>query len=167
VRARGAASQSHRGRRIGSYVFRIAPETLEVVAVATDFVKPNGLAFSPDESKLYIADTGATHVEGGPQHIRVFDVAANNTLSGDRLFATSDAGLFDGFRLDVDGNVWTSAGDGVHCYTSEGELLGKILTNETVANVEFGGIKRNRLFICATSTLYAVYLNTQGAIRPA
>ena len=114
----------------GSFVFCIAPDTLEVVAVATDFVKPNGLAFSPDESKLYIADTGATHVEGGPQHIRVFDVATDNTLSGDQLFATSDAGLFDGFRVDVEGNVWTSAGDGVHCYTSEGELLGKILTNE-------------------------------------
>lgn len=151
----------------GSFVFRIAPDTLEVVAVATDFVKPNGLAFSPDESKLYIADTGATHVEGGPQHIRVFDVASDNTLSGNQMFATSDAGLFDGFRLDVEGNVWTSAGDGVHCYTPNGELLGKILTNETVANVEFGGIKRNRLFICATNTLYSVYLNTQGAIRPA
>ena len=150
----------------GSYVFRIDPKTLDVVAVSTDFVKPNGLAFSPDESLLYIADTGATHMENGPQHIRVFDVADDNSLNNDRLFATSSVGLFDGFRVDTLGNIWTSAGDGVHCYSPEGELLGKILTDEVVANVEFGGIKRNRLYICATRSLYAVYLNTQGATRP-
>ena len=149
-----------------SYVFRIDPDTGDVVAVATDYVKPNGLAFSPDESLLYIADTGATHVENGPQHIRVMDVAADNTLSNDRLFATCINGLFDGFRIDVDGNIWTSAADGVHCYTPDAELLGKILIDEVVANVEFGGIKRNRLFICATQSLYAVYLNTQAASRP-
>ncbi len=149
-----------------SHVYRIDPDTLDVVAVATDFVKPNGLAFSPDESLLYIADTGATHVEGGPQHIRMFNVVADNTLSGDRMFATSTNGLFDGFRVDIDGNIWTSAGDGVHCYTPQGELIGKILTDETVANVEFGGIKRNRLFICATRSLHAVYLNTQATPRP-
>ncbi len=152
---------------VDSHVYRVDPHTREVVAVATDFVKPNGLAFSPDESLLYIADTGATHVEGGPQHLRVFDVAADNSLTNDRLFATSTEGLFDGFRADVDGNIWTSAGDGVHCYTPEAELIGKILIDETVANVEFGGIKRNRLFICATRSLHAVYLNTQGAARPA
>ncbi len=151
----------------GSNVYRIDPQSGDVVAVATDFVKPNGLAFSPDESLLYIADTGATHVEDGPQHIRVLEVAADNSLRNDRLFATSTNGLFDGFRLDVDGNIWTSAGDGVHCYTPESELIGKILTDETVANVEFGGIKRNRLFICATRRMYAVYLNTQAARRPA
>ena len=151
----------------GSHVYRIDPQSGDVAVVATDFVKPNGLAFSPDESLLYIADTGATHVDGGPQHIRVFDVTADNSLCNDRLFATSTHGLFDGFRVDVDGNIWTSAGDGVHCYTPESELIGKILTDETVANVEFGGIKRNRLFICATRTMHAVYLNTQAARRPA
>ena len=151
----------------GSYVYRIDPQTGAVVAVATDFVKPNGLAFSPDESLLYIADTGATHVDDGPQHIRVFDVKSDNSLHNDRLFATCTHGLFDGFRVDVDGNIWTSAGDGVHCYTPEAELIGKILTDEVVSNVEFGGIKRNRLFICATRSLYAVYLNTQVASRPA
>ena len=101
-----------------SYVFRADPQTGDVVAVATDFVKPNGLAFSPDESLLYIADTGATHVENGPQHIRMFDVAADNSLSNDRLFATCINGLFDGFRVDTDGNIWTSAADGVHCYNA-------------------------------------------------
>jgi gluconolactonase len=145
-----------------SLVYRIDPESGAVSVVADDFVKPNGLAFSPDESRLYIADTGATHVEDGPRHIRVFDVAPDGTLSGGAVFATCEAGLFDGFRVDLHGNIWTSAGDGVHCYTPEGDLIGKILTGEVVANVEFGGIKRNRLFICATTTLRAVYLNTQG-----
>jgi gluconolactonase len=145
-----------------SFVFRIDPNSGDVKAVATDFVKPNGLAFSPDESRLYIADTGATHVENGPRHIRVFDVSADGQLSGGDVFAECGIGLFDGFRVDLDGNIWTSAADGVHCYTPEGDLIGKILTGEVVANVEFGGIKRNRLFICATTSLRAVYLNTQG-----
>lgn len=150
----------------GSYVYRIDPDTGAVSAVITDMVKPNGLAFSPDESLLYVADTGATHVENGPRHIRTFTVSDSGTLSGGEIFATTDVGLFDGFRMDIHGNIWTSAGDGVHCYTPEGDLIGKILTGEVVANVEFGGIKRNRLFICATTTLRAVYLNTQGAPRP-
>lgn len=150
----------------GSYVYRIDPQTGAVSAVITDMVKPNGLAFSPDESLLYVADTGVTHVENGPRHIRTFAVGDSGILSGGDIFATSTNGLFDGFRVDVHGNIWTSAGDGVHCYTPGGDLIGKILTGEVVANVEFGGIKRNRLFICATTTLRAVYLNTQGAPRP-
>ena len=149
----------------GSHVYRHDPASGATVAVATDFVKPNGLAFSPDESVLYIADTGATHVEDGPRHIRAFDVAGDGSLSGGHLFAESTNGLFDGFRVDVDGNLWTSAGDGVHCHTPDGELIGKILTDEVVANVEFGGPKRNRLYICATTTLRAMYLNTRAAPR--
>lgn len=145
-----------------SLVYRIDPKSVGIQAVATDFVKPNGLAFSPDETRLYIADTGATHVENGPRHIRVFDVSPDGQLSGGDVFAECANGLFDGFRVDLDGNIWTSAADGVHCYTPEGDLIGKILTGEVVANVEFGGIKRNRLFICATTSLRAVYLNTQG-----
>ncbi|MEP5193391.1 MAG: SMP-30/gluconolactonase/LRE family protein [Roseobacter sp.] len=151
----------------GSYVYRIDPDTGAVSVMTTDFVKPNGLAFSPDESRLYIADTGATHVENGPRHIRVFDVAQDGAISGGEVFAECEIGLFDGFRVDLDGNVWTSAGDGVHCYTPKGQLIGKILTGEVVANVEFGGIKRNRLYICATTSLRAVYLNTQGCSHPA
>lgn len=145
-----------------SLVYRIDPKSGGIQAVATDFVKPNGLAFSPDETRLYIADTGATHVENGPRHIRVFDVSPDGQLAGGDVFAECANGLFDGFRVDLDGNIWTSAADGVHCYTPEGDLIGKILTGEVVANVEFGGIKRNRLFICATTSLRAVYLNTQG-----
>lgn len=150
-----------------SYVYRIPPRGGKLTAVATDFVKPNGLAFSPDESKLYIVDTGATHVENGPRHIRVFDVGEDGiTLSGGEVFATSPAGLFDGLRVDIHGNVWTSSGEGVICYAPDGALLGKVLIPEVVANVEFGGPKRNRLYICGTTSLYAVYLNTQGAKRP-
>lgn len=150
----------------GSYVYRIDPDNGAISAVITDMIKPNGLAFSPDESLLYVADTGATHVENGPRHIRRFALQDGGALSGGEVFATSDNGLFDGFRVDMHGNIWTSAGDGVHCFTPEGDLIGKILTGEVVANVEFGGIKRNRLFICATTTLRAVYLNTQAASRP-
>ncbi len=147
-----------------SHVYRFDPASGSLDAVATDFVKPNGLAFSPDESKLYIVDTGVTHVEDGPRHIRVFDVGEGASLSGGEVFATCTVGLFDGFRFDVHGNIWTSAGDGVHCITPDGEVIGKILTGEVVANVEFGGIKRNRLYICATTSLQAVYLNTRGAV---
>ena len=149
-----------------SNVYRFDPADGSLKAVATDFVKPNGLAFSPDESKLYIADTGLTHVENGPKHIRIFDVGEDGSLSGGAVWADSTCGLFDGFRVDYHGNIWTSAGDGVHCYTPEADLIGKIVTGEVVANVEFGARKRNRLYICATTTLRAVYLNTRAAPRP-
>lgn len=159
----GDKSESEVG---GSYVYRLDPQNGHLDAVVTDFEKPNGLAFSPDEKHLYIADTGATHREDGPAHIRIFDVASDNSLSNGEVFATCTVGLFDGFRVDVDGNLWTSAGDGVHCLSPEGDLIGKILVDEVVANVEFGGIKRNRLYICATRSLQAIYVNTQAAKRP-
>ncbi len=144
-------------------VYRLDPATGAVAVVAEDFVQPNGIAFSPDERRLYIADTGASHVKNGPRHIRVFDVAGDGALSGGDVFATCAVGAFDGFRLDEDGRVWTSAGDGVHCYAPDGALIGKILIPEIVANVCFGGPKRNRLFICATTSLYAVYVAVNGA----
>jgi len=156
----GDAADSEIG---ASLVYRLDPATGALRAVATDFVKPNGLAFSPDESLLYIVDTGATHVPDGPRHIRVFTVGEGGALSGGAVFATCQVGLFDGLRVDVHGNLWTSAGDGVHCYAPDGALIGKIRIDEVVANVEFGGPKRNRLFICATTSLRAVYLNTAGA----
>jgi gluconolactonase len=155
----GDAAESEIG---ASHVYRVDPGGA-VEAMATDFAKPNGLAFSPDGRTLYVADTGATHVKDGPRHIRAFSVGEGGRLSGGDVFATCDAGLFDGFRCDIHGNVWTSAGDGVHCYAADGALLGKILLDEVVANVEFGGPKRNRLFICATTSLRAIYLNTRGA----
>lgn len=156
----GVAAQSEIG---ASHVYRLNGEG-QVEAVATDFVKPNGLAFSPDERFLCIADTGATHVKDGPRHIRRFAVAADGkTLSGGEVFAVCENGLFDGFRFDTNGNLWTSAADGVHCYAPDGTLIGKILIPEVVANLCFGGAKLNRLFICATTSLYAVYVNARGA----
>jgi gluconolactonase len=144
-------------------VYRVDPHSGECRIASDDFVRPNGLAFSTDERRLYISDTGATHVADGPKHIRVFDVADDGALSGGDVFATCTEGLFDGFRLDADGRIWTSAGDGVHCYDPDGTLLGKLRVPEVVANVAFGGPKRNRLFICATTSLYSVHLLVNGA----
>jgi gluconolactonase len=147
----------------GCHVYRVDPASGEITAVADDFVKPNGIAFSPDEKYLYIADTGASHMPGGPKHIRRFEVQANGKgLGKSEVFADCTAGLFDGFRLDRDGRIWTSAGDGVHCYDPDGTLIGKIKIPELVANVTFGGAKRNRLFICGTTSLYACYLAVNG-----
>lgn len=130
--------------------------------VADNYVKPNGLAFSPDEKYLYIADTGASHQKGGPKHIRKHSVSNDGTLSGGEVFAECGAGLFDGFRCDTDGRIWSSAADGVHCLDTNGALIGKILIPELVGNVCFGGPKKNRLFICGTTSLYSVYLNVNG-----
>jgi gluconolactonase len=145
------------------HVYRIDSHTGDVRIVADDFVRPNGIAFSPDERRLYVADTGATHVKDGPRHIRAFDVDDSGNLSDGGVFATCTQGLFDGFRLDEAGRIWTSAGDGVHCYESDGTLIGKILVPEAVANVVFGGPKRNRLYICATTSVYAIMLPVNGA----
>ena len=149
-----------------NYVYRFDPKTKSLTVVADDFDKPNGIAFSPDEKKLYIADTGGSHDPDGAHHIRVFDVIGGRKLARGRVFAEISPGLADGFRLDTDGNVWTSAGDGVHCFSPRGELLGKILVPEVVSNVCFGGPKRNRLFITATTSLYAAYICQVGAQRP-
>ena len=97
-------------------------------------VRPNGIAFSLDERLLYVADTGATHQPGHPAEIRVYDVNGDTVTNG-RQFCVSTAGLFDGFRLDADGRIWTSAADGVHCYDPDGTLIGKIKVPEPVANV--------------------------------
>lgn len=150
----------------GCHVFCFDPETCKMTAVATDFVKPNGIAFSPDEKLLYVADTGASHDPDGPKHIRVFEVTEKNTLKKGKVFAVCDSGLFDGFRVDTDGRVWSSAGDGVHCFDRGGTLLGKILVPEVVANVAFGGVKKNRLYICGTTSLYAVHVCVTGALVP-
>lgn len=144
-------------------VYRLDPETGAIEAVVTDFGQPNGLAFSPDEKVLYVADSSSSHDPKAPRHIRAFDVVEGRTLSNSREFCTIDTGLPDGFRVDVDGNVWSSAGDGVHCFAPDGKLIGKILIPQTVANVTFGGPRRNRLFITATRSLYAVYTAAIGA----
>jgi gluconolactonase len=150
----------------GCFVFRFDPGTGELEAIARDFNKPNGIAFSPDESKLYVVDTGASHSINGEHHIRKFTVDRNRNLSGGELFAEISPGLADGLRVDLHGNIWTSARDGVHCYAPDGLLLGKILVPEPVSNLTFGGPQRNRLFITATTSLYAVYVAANGAQRP-
>ncbi len=159
----GDAAPSEIGAR---HVYRLDPASGRLSIVADDFVQPNGLAFSPDESLLYIVDTGLTHVPDGPHHVRRFRVGAEgSSLSGGEVFATCGAGLYDGLRVDWRGNLWLSAGDGVHCHAADGTLLGKIRVPEAVANLCFGGPKLNRMFICATTSLYAVYLNTRAAAR--
>lgn len=146
----------------GCHVYCADPATGEVTRVADDFVRPNGIAFSPDEQTLYVADTGATHVKDGPRHIRRFAVDGLR-LKDKGVFATCTAGLFDGFRLDRAGRIWSSAGDGVHCFEPDGTLTGKVLIPEMVSNLAFGGAKRNRLFITARQSLYSVFLTVNGA----
>lgn len=144
------------------HVYRIDASG-EITRVANDFEKPNGLAFSRDEKFLYIADTGITHKVGGPKHIRKLVVNADGkSLGKSTVFADCTAGLFDGFRVDQDDRIWTSAADGVHCYDPDGTLIGKIKVPELVSNVCFGGPKRNRLFICGTTSLYSFYLAING-----
>lgn len=143
-------------------VYRFDPQTGECQIVADDFKRPNGLAFSEDESKLYIVDSGGWRYPENPHHIRVFNVTKENTLSGGEVFAECTKGVFDGFRVDELGHIWTSAEDGVHCYHPDGQLLGKILIPEEVSNLTFGGERNNRLFITATSSVYTVMIRVKG-----
>jgi gluconolactonase len=140
----------------GCHVYRIDPSSGSCDIVADDFVRPNGLAFSLDETQLYIGDSRA-------KHIRVFDVDGSG-LSGGRLFADCTHGTFDGLRLDDVGRLWVAAGDGVHCYDPDGTLIGKLLIPEETANLVFGGPKRNRLFVAATTSVYSILLSVRGAI---
>ncbi len=150
----------------GCYVFRYDPASDELSVVATDFDKPNGLAFSPDEQRLYISDTGISHKPDGNHHIRVFDVVDGKTLANGRVFAVIEPGASDGFRFDENAYLYTSAGDGIHVFAEDGVLLGKILVPEVIANCTFGGQNKDRLFITATTSLYAIYLNTKGVQKP-
>ena len=149
-------------------VYRLDPRNGALTVVADDFDGPNGLCFSPDERRLYIANTGLKFAKDPVQHIRVFDVDDGDgvTLRNGKVFHKVTPGNADGFRCDEDGNVWSSAGDGVHCIDPSGALLGKILVPSEVGNLTFGGRNRSRLFMCASHTLYAVYTNQRGAERP-
>ncbi len=148
-------------------LYRFDPRDGTLSVVADDFQGPNGLAFSPDERLLYVSETGAQFDPDSARHIRVFDVAEDGTrLAKGRVFHTVSPGLSDGFRLDEAGNVWTGAGDGVHCVSPAGTLLGKIKLPYTVANLCFGGRNRAQMFICASHTLYSLYTNVRGVQRP-
>jgi gluconolactonase len=144
-------------------VYRFDPASGELTAVAEDFDKPNGLAFSPDESTLYIGDTGRTHGEERNHHVRAFDVVDGTRLANGRLFADIDPWVPDGMRVDVAGNLFVTAGDGVQVFSPAGERLGTIRTPEVAANCAFGTPTGDLLVIAATSSVWAVRLNTRGA----
>ncbi|MEX0285356.1 MAG: SMP-30/gluconolactonase/LRE family protein [Paracoccaceae bacterium] len=147
----------------GNYVYRVSPDGSSITPVAQDFVQPNGLAFSKDETRLYVAESGSSHDPSVPPILRAYDVAPDGTLDNMRVFAEVDQGLPDGFRVDCQDNIWCSAEDGVHVFDASGNLLGKILVPERVSNLTFGGARGNRLFITATSSVYAIYVNTSAA----
>jgi gluconolactonase len=137
-------------------VYRADPSTGQVALVADDFERPNGLAFSLDETHLYIADTRRNH-------IRIFPVEARGTLGTGTVFAECTSGVFDGIRLDDAGRIWAGVGEGVHCFDPDGSLIGKLHLPEAAANLTFGGPQRNRLFITATTSLYSIRLTVTGA----
>jgi gluconolactonase len=163
-------------------IYRIDAQTGKVEKAADDIYKPNGLCFSPDYKKLYVADTGASHYDEAPKNIKVWKVTEDNKLVNGKEFASmklsipgpngelvEKAGMADGIRCDIDGNIWASAGwvgdgyDGVHVFAPDGVRIGQIRLPEICSNVCFGGTKRNRLFMTGSTSLYAVYVETRGA----
>lgn len=139
----------------GNWVFRHDPKSKTTIALVKDFDKPNGLCFSPDESKLYVADSGK------PRHIRVFDVKEGGVAEG-KVFCEIDKGGPDGIRADAAGRIFSSAGDGVHVFSPGGKLIGKILVPEAPANLCFGGKEFKTLYITARTGLYKIDLETTG-----
>jgi gluconolactonase len=153
-------------------VYRIDPKSGILTVVAGDMEKPNGICFSPDEKRLYVVDTGASHHPGYPHHIRLYDVVDGTHLANGRVFVDTGKATADGIRCDTDGNLWAGMGwgdpsfDGVSVFAPDGTLLGRIHLPETCANLCFGGTKRNRLFMAASQSLYALYVEAQGAQSP-
>jgi gluconolactonase len=154
-------------------VYRLDGQTGQLAKVTDDLFKPNGLCFSPDYKKLYICDTGSTHYPQAKNVIRAYEVADARTLRNGRDFINMEfrgkTGLADGIRADKDGNIWAGAGwagagwDGVHVFNPEGARIGMIVLPEICANVCFGGPRRNRLFMAASQSIYAVYVEAEGA----
>jgi len=147
-------------------LYRFDPENGQISIAAGDFDGPNGLVFSPDERRLYVCETGDATSENPKQYIRVFDVGADGQLHGGEIFHKVEPGFADGLAMDEEGNLWSSAADGVHCIDPAGRLLGKILVPYRVSNLTFGGYWKNRLFIGGSHTLYAIFLNRRGAGWP-
>ena len=150
----------------GCFVFRFDEFTGELTPVITDMEHPNGLAFSPDESVLYVSDTGVHAGPGGARHIRAYTVVEGGARHG-RVFASVDPGASDGFRVDVEGRVWTSAGEALVVLSPEGEELLRLPVPETVSNVCFGGDDGRDLYLTASSSLYRIRTTTTQAARPA
>lgn len=140
----------------GNWVFRFDPASGDLRVLAKDFDKPNGIAFSPDGKRLYIADAGE------PRHIRVFDVLEDGGIANSRVFCEIDQGVPDGIRCDVDGRLWSTAGDGLRIYNPDGKLLGTIAVPEVPANFCFGGADGRTLFITARTSLYAIDVRVAG-----
>lgn len=149
-------------------IYRLNPDTGELRSMTTELGRPNGIAFSPDFRRLYVADTGATDDPDYPHNIMLFDVGDGHRLRNLAVFYDMGAGFADGLRVDTDGNVWTSAGwagpgyDGVHIIAPDGDLIGRIQLPEVCANLCFGGRKRNRLFMAASQSLYSLFVEVQG-----
>lgn len=144
----------------GNYVYRFDPLSKTATAVVKDFDKPNGLCFSPDETKLYVADSGK------PKHIRVFTVNKDGSVAGGSVFSTIDKGGPDGIRCDAGGRVWSSSGDGAQIFSADGKLIGRILLPEAAANLTFGGKDGRTLFLTARKSLYKVDTKVTMAARP-
>lgn len=166
--------EGHKGELLlKEAIYRIDPQTGKIEKMTDEMYKPNGLCFSPDYRWLYVAETGASHYEKAPRNIMIFEVKDGKKLGKGREFVSMEmdgkAGFADGIRCDIDGNVWASAGwggegyDGVHIFAPDGTRIGLIRLPEICSNVCFGGAKRNRLFMTASQSLYAVYVETRGA----
>ncbi|MCZ2721043.1 SMP-30/gluconolactonase/LRE family protein [Marinomonas sp. 15G1-11] len=155
----------------GNFVFRYDPQSQEIKVVCSSIEEPNGLAFSPDEALLYVADTSAALREDGSgnHHINVFDVVNGDQLSNERLFAEVSPGLADGFRIDVEGWLYTSSEDSIQVYHYDGSLLAKIFVPEKVSNCTFAadyssGHNGHTLYITASTSIYRIRLNTKGSM---
>jgi gluconolactonase len=150
----------------GCFVFRLDRASGELTVASDAILHPNGLAFSPDETTLYVSDTSIARVDGGNHHIVAFDVLDGRTLAQPRVFKVIEPGVSDGLRVDVEGNVWTSAGDGIHVLAPDATELGRIVLPEEASNCTFGGPDGRRLFITATSTLWSIEVGIRGAVTP-
>lgn len=146
----------------GSYVYRLPPGGGAPEAVITTMIQPNGLAFSQDEMQLYVVDSARTGGPDLPAQIRRFDIDPEGKPVDAGVVVDASVGIFDGFRLDDEGRIWAGAGDGVHCYSPDGRLLGKILTGGMVINLCFGGPKRNILYICAPHQVLRIPVRARG-----
>jgi gluconolactonase len=147
-------------------LYRFEPVGGRITLMSRDFDGPNGLAFSPDETRLYVAETGDQTTDDPKQYIRAFDVEPDGGLAGGQVFHKIEPGYADGLCVDEDGNIWSSAGDGVHCIAPDGRLLGKVLVPHRVSNLTFGGLSKDRLFVGGSQTLYGIFLNRRGAGWP-
>ena len=146
----------------GCYVFRYDPKENNLEVVSKEFLKPNGIAFSVNEKKIYIADSGGSHDVNAPNQIMVYDVIENRILKNGKVFHKFNPFFADGFRVDKDDNVWTSAGKGIKCFSPQGEVIGQLLLPDLVANLTFGGENNNILYVTSSSNLYSMELNQQG-----